>query len=120
MTPAQLANFTKNASPSYAYVLPHRNQHKYCYVKNDNHPLSPVFSDASSDDGSGSFTPNHEGRLAQIQFADGSSKWFRSWKLVGVDDDMSHNDLGQMHAGRRPLDIVLGNSGAVPGEETAE
>jgi hypothetical protein len=118
MTAAQFARFTANASPCYAYILPHRKENEYCYVKNDQRPLSPVFSDAVGDSKTGVLTPNHGSRLIQVQFADGSLKWFKSWKLPGVDDDMSHNKQGLVASGYDPDDIVLANSDATPSGTT--
>ena len=81
--------------------------------------MSPVFADAPGDDESGAMTPNHGGRVMQVQFADGSLKRFKSWKLPGVDNDMAHNNRGRVAAGMGPRDIVLGNSSATPGEDSA-
>jgi hypothetical protein len=118
MTPAQFARFTANASPCYAYVLPHRNENEYYYVRNDHRELSPVFSDAVGDSKTGTLTPNHGNRFIQVQFADGNLKWFKSWKLPGVDDDMSHNRRGEVASGYDPDDIVLANSSATPSGKT--
>jgi anti-sigma-K factor RskA len=120
MTPEQLSEFTAVASPSYAYAFPYREAREFRYVKNDRRAQMPVFSDAMGDEESGVVTPNHGSRFFQVQFADGSLKWFKSWKLPGVDEDMSRNNRGRVAAGEGPLDIVLANSGATPGELTGE
>jgi len=57
------------------------------------------------------------GRTLRVELVD----WIREqWKLPGVDEDMSRNNRGRVAAGDGPLDIVLANSWATPGELTGE
>jgi hypothetical protein len=120
MAKTQRDRFTAQASPCYAYTLPKRVDHVYRYVKNDHSPLTPVFSDATSDGANDPMTPNHRGAVVQVQFAGGNVRTLTSWKLPLLDDDLSHNDLGYVAAGVRQNDIVMGNSDVTPGEELAE
>jgi hypothetical protein len=117
MSSAQLAHESAKASPFYNYRLPYRVGGNYYYVQNDHRTMSPVLSDASGDNQTDPMSPNHCGRLVQVQFADGSLRSLTSVTLPGLNDDMYRNDLGRVAAGLRPLDAVLGPSNATPGDD---
>jgi hypothetical protein len=115
MSSAQLAHEAAKASPFYNYRLPYRNNGKYYYdIRNDDRAMSPVFSDASGDDQTDPMSPNHYGRVVQVQCADGSLRSLTSVTLPALDDDMYHNELGQVAAGTGPLDTVLVRSNVTP------
>jgi hypothetical protein len=121
MSSAQLAHEAAKASPFYNYRLPYRDGDNYYYVRNDRRTMSPVFSDASGDERTDRMSPNHCGRVVQVQCADGSLRSLTSITLPGLNDDLYYNDLGKVAAGRRPLDSVLAPSNATPaGNEAVE
>ncbi len=120
MSRAQLAEVSANASPCYNYCLPYVVAGKYFVVPSKNRRLSPVLSDASGDEHVDPMSPNHGGRVLQVQFADGSMQLLTSAKLPGLNDDLYHNNLGKVAAGLGPLDTVLAPSNATPAGEEAE
>jgi hypothetical protein len=115
MSSAQLAHEAAKASPFYNYRLPYRINGNYYYnIRTDHRTMSPVFADASGDEHTDSMSPNHRGRIVQVQCADGSLRSLTSVSLPGLNDDLYHNELGQVAAGLGPLDTVLGPSNATP------
>lgn len=119
MSPDQLAYVAAHASPFYAYAMPYRDNGKYYKIRDEHRRMAPVFSDTSGDERTNSMSPNHGGRLVQVQWADGSLRALPSISLPGLDDDMFHNNRGKVAAGLGPLDTVLGPSDATPGEDEA-
>jgi hypothetical protein len=117
MSPAELANVSAKASPFYAYALPYRANGKYYKIRTERQRMAPVFSDTSGDEQANSMSPNHGGRLVQVQWGDGSLRALSSITLPGLDDDMYHNVRGKVKAGLGRLDTVLGPSDAMPGDE---
>ena len=65
-------------------------------------------------------SPNHCGRVVQVQCRDGSVRLLTSVNLPGLNDNMYRNDRGRAAAGLGPLDSVLGPSGASPADDEAE
>jgi hypothetical protein len=119
MTPQQFARASAKASPFFAYALPYRYDGKYCRIRNQRGSMVPVLADALGNDKGHPMSPNHGGRFVQVQCADGGVRVLRSTNLPGVDDDLFHNNRGQVAAGLSPTDAVLGNSDVVPGEDDA-
>ena len=120
MSPAQLAHASANASPCYNYRLPYQLAGKYVSIRDEHRSMSPVLSDATGDEQPDSMSPNHGGRLVQVQCADGSLRLLTSVTLPGMSDDMYHNDLGKVAAGVGPWDTVLAPSNATPAGDGAE
>jgi hypothetical protein len=118
MTASQLAQVSARMSPFYSYRFPFRIGNDFWYVRQDHRTLSPVLSDAGDDSGDG-VSPNHGGRIVQVQFADGSQRTLTTCTLPGLDDDMFRNDQGMVAAGLRRQDFVLGRSNAMPGFDLA-
>jgi hypothetical protein len=119
MTARQLFEVTAGMSPFYSYRFPYRIGREYYYIRDERRPLSPVFSDTSSDEPGYAVSPNHGGKIVQVQFGDGSLRVLTSRTLPGGADDMFRNDLGMVAAGVNRLDAVLGRSDAMPGVEFA-
>jgi hypothetical protein len=115
MTASQLAQATATMSPFYAYRFPYRVGREYYYLRDERQTVSPVFADTSGDDESDPMSPNHGGKIVQVQCSDGSLRSLTSPTLPGSDDDMFHNDLGKVAAGMSQYDSVLGRSDAMPG-----
>lgn len=119
MPSEQLERVSAKASPFFAYALPYRVDGKYCRIRNERGSMAPVLSDALGDAQKDSMSPNHGGRVVQVQCTDGGVRILRSTNLPGVDDDLFHNNRGRMAAGLSPTDTVLGNSDAIPGNNDA-
>jgi hypothetical protein len=120
MTPDQLVRVTAVSSPFYNYRFPYRVGAKYYDIRDEHRSLSPVIADASGDDENNPMSPNHCGRVVQVQWADGSVRPLTSITLPGLNDNMYRNDLGKAAAGLGPLDTVLGRSGASPADDGSE
>jgi hypothetical protein len=120
MSPVQLAHAAANASPCYNYRLPYQKDGRFISIQEGRGSISPVLSDAAGDGETDSMSPNHGGRLVQVQCADGSLRLLTSVTLPGVNDDMYHNDLGKVAAGMGPWDTVLAPSNATPAGDGAE
>jgi hypothetical protein len=98
---------------SYAYPLGYRDGPRLVGLTRDDNDRQPIMADAPGSDGRGN-SPNHGGRGQNVLFIGGQVQWYTT-RAVGPDgDDIFLNDNGEVAAGLRPQDVVLGVGDACP------
>jgi hypothetical protein len=117
MPPRERAVVRKFMSPFLAYVFPYQTGGGLRYIKDERLPL-PILADTAGPATNGFMSSNHGNTVVQVLLQDGSVRSLRSVTMPGFRDVFFINERGQMKAGLRREDIVLGNSDATPMLET--
>ena len=113
-SPAAQAIWKRRMGGSVGFNLGREEAGKYRPLRDQRRPYVALVADAPSPEFGFARSGNHGGEGQNVFFEDGHIQFLTGCHAEGCDDDIYHNDRGEIAAGLHVRDVAIGASGATP------